>query len=73
MAENVLDIVVALYSFSATNDQELSFDKGDRLEVIDRPQADPDWYKARNSHGQIGLIPRNYVQVHILIINNNIY
>ncbi|KAL1123943.1 hypothetical protein AAG570_001713 [Ranatra chinensis] len=62
MAENVLDIVVALYSFSSTNDQELSFDKGDRLEIIDRPPADPDWYKARNSQGQIGLIPRNYVQ-----------
>ncbi|XP_014253297.1 cytoplasmic protein NCK1 isoform X2 [Cimex lectularius] len=62
MAENVLDIVVALYSFSSTNDQELSFDKGDRLEIIDRPQADPEWYKARNSHGQTGLIPRNYVQ-----------
>lgn len=63
MAENVLDIVVALYSFSSTNDQELSFDKGDRLEIIDRPAADPEWYKARNSHGQTGLIPRNYVQV----------
>jgi len=62
MAENVLDIVVALYSFSSTNDQELSFDKGDRLEIIDRPQADPEWYKARNSHGQTGLIPKNYVQ-----------
>uniref|UniRef100_A0A0A9XQY4 Cytoplasmic protein NCK1 n=1 Tax=Lygus hesperus TaxID=30085 RepID=A0A0A9XQY4_LYGHE len=62
MAENVLDIVVALYSFSSTNDQELSFDKGDRLEIIDRPAADPEWYKARNSHGQTGLIPRNYVQ-----------
>lgn len=31
MAENVLDIVVALYSFTSTNDQELSFEKGDRL------------------------------------------
>ncbi|XP_014285052.1 SH2/SH3 adapter protein dreadlocks isoform X1 [Halyomorpha halys] len=62
MAENVLDIVVALYSFSSTSEQELSFDKGDRLEVIDRPQSDPEWYRARNSHGQTGLIPRNYVQ-----------
>lgn len=30
MAENVLDIVVALYSFTSTNEQELSFEKGDR-------------------------------------------
>lgn len=63
MAENVLDIVVALYSFTSTNDQELSFEKGDRLEILDRPPSDPEWYKARSSHGQIGLVPRNYLQV----------
>lgn len=63
MAENVLDIVVALYSFTSTNDQELSFEKGDRLEILDRPPSDPEWYKARNGHGQIGLVPRNYLQV----------
>ncbi|XP_031778589.1 cytoplasmic protein NCK1 isoform X1 [Nasonia vitripennis] len=62
MAENVLDIVVALYSFSSNNDQELSFEKGDRLEILDRPPADPEWYKARNGQGQIGLVPRNYLQ-----------
>lgn len=62
MAENVLDIVVALYSFSSNNDQELSFEKGDRLEILDRPPADPEWYKARNGQGQVGLVPRNYLQ-----------
>nr|CAD7394534.1 unnamed protein product [Timema cristinae] len=62
MAENVLDIVVALYSFSSNNDQELSFEKGDRLEILDRPPSDPEWYKARNGQGQIGLVPRNYLQ-----------
>ena len=69
MAENVLDIVVALYSFTSTNDQELSFEKGDRLEILDRPPSDPEWYKARNNSGQIGLIPKNYVQVDYLLIN----
>lgn len=43
MAENVLDIVVALYAFNSNNDQELSFEKGDRLEIIDRPVSDPEW------------------------------
>lgn len=43
MAENVLDIVVALYSFNSNNDTELSFEKGDRLEILDRPAADPEW------------------------------
>ena len=62
MAENVLDIVVALYSFTSNNDQELSFEKGDRLEILDRPPTDPEWFKARNSQGQTGLVPRNYLQ-----------
>ncbi|XP_017784323.1 PREDICTED: cytoplasmic protein NCK1 isoform X2 [Nicrophorus vespilloides] len=62
MAENVLDIVVALYSFSSTSDQELSFEKGDRLEILERPASDPEWYRARNATGLIGLVPRNYLQ-----------
>lgn len=66
MAENVIDVVVALYSFSSNNDQELSFEKGDRLEILDRPPSDPEWYKARNAQGQIGLVPRNYLQVRFI-------
>ncbi|XP_045136544.1 cytoplasmic protein NCK1-like isoform X1 [Portunus trituberculatus] len=62
MAENVLDVVVALYSFTAQNEHELSFTKGERMEVLDRPPSDPEWYRARNTQGQVGLIPKNYVQ-----------
>lgn len=62
MAESVLDIVVALYSFNSNNDTELSFEKGDRLEIVDRPVTDPEWFRARNQKGQIGLVPRNYLQ-----------
>ena len=45
----------------AQNDTELSFDKNERLEILDRPPSDPDWYKARNTSGQIGLVPKNYL------------
>ncbi|CAG7821079.1 unnamed protein product, partial [Allacma fusca] len=62
MAENVLDIMVALYNFTAQNEQEMNFQKGDRLEIVERPATDPDWFKARNSNGQVGLVPRNYLQ-----------
>ena len=60
---NILKLLfqVALYTFKAQNDTELSFGKGERLEVIDRPPSDPDWYKARNTSGQIGLVPKNYL------------
>ena len=49
MAENVLDIMVALYPFKAQNDTELSFSKGDRLEILDRPSSDPEWFKVRSN------------------------
>lgn len=29
---------------------------------MDRPASDPDWFKARKSNGQVGLVPRNYLQ-----------
>ncbi|CAG0884005.1 unnamed protein product [Darwinula stevensoni] len=61
-AENVLDIVLALYSFTARNDQELGFRKGEKLEIVDRPASDPEWYKARNAAGQVGLVPSNYLK-----------
>ncbi|XP_037297712.1 cytoplasmic protein NCK1 isoform X2 [Manduca sexta] len=62
MAENVLDIVVALYSFTSNNEQELSFEKGDRLEIVERPPSDPEWFRARDARGRLGLVPRNYLQ-----------
>lgn len=59
----VLDVVVALYSFQAQNEEELSFSKGERLDIIDKPTEDPDWWLAINSTGQSGLVPKNYVQL----------
>lgn len=53
---------MALYSFTSNNEQELSFEKGDRLEIIERPPSDPEWYRARDSRGHVGLVPRNYLQ-----------
>ncbi|KAI6173733.1 hypothetical protein M3Y98_01114100 [Aphelenchoides besseyi] len=61
--EQVLEVVVALYSFDAQNAEELSFRKGERLDIIDHPAYDPDWYKARNANGEIGLVPTNYIEI----------
>lgn len=57
------EVVVALYSFTSQNEEELSFQKGERLEIIDKPTNDPDWWMARNSTGDTGLVPKNYVHV----------
>ncbi|KAI6191455.1 hypothetical protein M3Y97_00229900 [Aphelenchoides bicaudatus] len=48
----VLEVVVALYSFDAQNSEELSFRKGEQLDIVDHPAHDPDWYKARNQRGR---------------------
>lgn len=58
-----LDVVLALYSFTSQNEEELSFQRGEHLEIIDRPENDPDWWKARNQKNEVGLVPKNYVQV----------
>ena len=55
--------VVALYSFNSGNPEELPFEKGDLMDIIDQPPDDPDWWEARKANGSTGLVPRNYVEV----------
>lgn len=54
--------VVTLYPFQGRNSEELNFDQGERLDIIELPDNDPEWWRARNKEGQVGLVPRNYVQ-----------
>lgn len=58
-----LDVVLALYAFASQNDEELNFSKGERLEIVEKPENDPEWWRARNGHGELGLVPKNYVRV----------
>ena len=55
--------VIALYSFNSGNPEELPFEKGDFMDIIDQPPDDPDWWEARKRDGSTGLVPRNYVEV----------
>ncbi|XP_036410558.1 cytoplasmic protein NCK1 isoform X1 [Megalops cyprinoides] len=58
-----LHTVQALYPFSSGNDEELSFDKGEVMDVLEKPENDPEWWKCRKADGQVGLVPKNYVTV----------
>lgn len=59
----VLHSVQALYPFSSGNDEELNFEKGEVMEVVEKPDNDPEWWKCRKADGQLGLVPKNYVNV----------
>lgn len=59
----VLHIVQTLYPFSSVTEEELNFEKGETMEVVEKPENDPEWWKCKNSRGQIGLVPKNYVVI----------
>lgn len=53
--------VVALYDFVAQADGDLSFNAGDRIELVEKTQSSEDWWTGR-LNGQQGVFPGNYVQ-----------
>ena len=61
--KSVICSVVALYAFNSGIDEELVFQKGEQMDIVDQPADDPDWWEACKSDGSTGLIPRNYVEV----------
>lgn len=53
-------VVIALYTYNAKDDGDLSFRKGERLQILD--DSDPDWWLAKHmANNQKGYIPMNYV------------
>ncbi|XP_041361936.1 osteoclast-stimulating factor 1-like [Gigantopelta aegis] len=52
-------VVRALYRYDAQQTDELTFDEGDMLYILD--MTDPDWWKAKCGN-VAGLIPSNYVE-----------
>uniref|UniRef100_A0A6M2DGM1 Tyrosine-protein kinase n=1 Tax=Xenopsylla cheopis TaxID=163159 RepID=A0A6M2DGM1_XENCH len=53
-------IVIGLYNYDAREQSDISFCKGDRMEVLD--DSEPDWWRVMNLRTkQQGLIPWNFV------------
>lgn len=55
-----IGILRAIYPYEAQEDNEVTFDEGDLLTLLDR--LDEDWWLVRNERREHGLIPSNYVQ-----------
>lgn len=51
-------MVQALFTFTAQDNDELSFVAGDWITVLDK--SNPNWWKGQ-VHGSIGIFPANYV------------
>ncbi|XP_057678427.1 intersectin-2 isoform X2 [Corythoichthys intestinalis] len=52
--------VIAMYNYTAANPDELSFSKGQLINVLDK--TNPDWWKGE-ADGATGLLPTNYVKM----------
>lgn len=51
--------MIALYSFEGQEPTDLSFEKNEILDIIEKPQEE--WWEARNALGNVGLVPGNYL------------
>jgi ankyrin repeat protein len=60
-------VVRAKYKYDAQQSDELSFDEGDVLYILD--MTDPNWWKAK-CEDRTGLIPSNYVEESMESIDN---
>nr|CDS32913.1 AP 3 complex subunit beta 2 [Hymenolepis microstoma] len=53
--------VIAVYRYDKTSNEDLPFEKGERLTIL-RRLTDGNWAFAKNGQGQTGLIPLNFVE-----------
>ena len=54
-----MEQVIAIYSYNAQNDDELTFLKDSVINVVSKD--DQDWWKGE-LNGEVGMIPSTYVQ-----------
>lgn len=67
MSSPFIGVYVALYSYAAQTDQEVSMVQGDLLYLLEKSSED-DWWKVKkrvlgSENGEpVGLVPNNYIQ-----------
>uniref|UniRef100_A0A7N8YIZ9 Intersectin 2b n=1 Tax=Mastacembelus armatus TaxID=205130 RepID=A0A7N8YIZ9_9TELE len=60
LGSNSVCQVIAIYDYTAANEDEMSFSKGQLINVLDK--NNPDWWKGE-LNGETGLFPTNYVKM----------
>lgn len=57
-------IVYAVFVYTASRSDELSFNSGDRLQVVRKgDEHEREWWWCRDTHGAEGYVPRNLLGV----------
>ncbi|KAJ1660076.1 hypothetical protein IWQ61_000938 [Dispira simplex] len=60
----VLEVRIALHDFTADHEDEISFNSGERILVLERDEVYNDgWWQGQNARGDIGLFPVNFTEV----------
>lgn len=70
----ILKVVKAVFHYSATRADEVSFQEGDQIYILSEPESG--WYLARIGHperGASGLIPSNYVEENTETVENPLH
>lgn len=65
-----VEVVRAMYHYEAQLADELTFEEGDLLYIIDK--SNPDWWKAKCGN-KTGLIPSNYVESNTEAVDNPLH
>ncbi|GAA5962155.1 hypothetical protein JCM21900_006986 [Sporobolomyces salmonicolor] len=69
---NPEDVVWALHTFEAENEDELAFEAGERIVVLERDDQYGDgWFQGRNPRGEQGLFPQSYTSPYPPAIDEN--
>lgn len=63
-------VVRTLYNYTAQQPDELSFEEGDTLYIID--QSDKSWWKAKKGN-KTGLVPSNYIETNTESIDHPLH
>ncbi|CAI2353849.1 unnamed protein product [Caenorhabditis sp. 36 PRJEB53466] len=56
--------VYAAYGYEAELEDELSFDAGDQLTVLEKDAVDKNWWTCKKANGEKGQVPRTYLALY---------
>ena len=66
-----VQVVRAVYPYKAQQADELNFDEGETLYILEK--SDSGWWEAKTSKGKQGLIPANYIEESTETIENALH